>query len=127
MSIASSFPDFMTDWTRLIKSIRNNQGSLPDLGELLLSLESILDEGKDLDAAKAAARAQLSQGAKRTRNLIPEGRAAASRLRAALKAHFGTHSEMLVEYGITPVRTRRLPQPADPTPTIPPTQEPGQK
>lgn len=91
----------------------------------MVPLEAIVDEARDLDADKAAARAQLSQGAKRTRALIPEGRAAASRLRAALKAHFGGHSEMLVEYGITPVRTRRLRQPADPAPPIPPVQVPA--
>lgn len=61
-------------------------------------------------------KSQLSQASKRTRSLIPEGRAAASRLRAALKAHFGGHSEALVEFGVVPVRKRRAPQPADPPP-----------
>ncbi|HWM91732.1 MAG TPA: hypothetical protein VN493_13270 [Thermoanaerobaculia bacterium] len=120
MSENSSFPDFMADWDLLIKGVRNRGQSLPDLTGLVAPLEDILEDGRDLEAVKAAARAQLSQGAKRTRALIPEGRAAASRLRAALKAHFGGHNEVLVEFGIAPLRKRRAPQPADPAPPDPP-------
>jgi hypothetical protein len=102
------------------KGVRNNQESLPDLSGLMGPLDIILEEARDLDAAKAAARAQLSRAAKRTRAMIPEGRAAASRLRSALKAHFGGHDEILLQFGITPLRARRLPQPADPPPPSPP-------
>ena len=120
MSEITSFPDFMANWDRLITAVRNNEQTLPDLSGLLGPLENLLDEARALDAAKAAARAQLRQGSKRTRTLIPEGRAAASRLRAALVAHYGNHNEDLGEYGITPVRTRRVPQQADPAPPSPP-------
>jgi hypothetical protein len=120
MSEISSFPDFMADWDLLSKGVRNKGQSLPDLTGLLEPLEDLLEEGRDLEATKAAARAQLSQAAKRSRALLVEGRAAASRLRSALKAHFGGHNELLVEFGIAPLRKRRLPQPADPTPPDPP-------
>jgi hypothetical protein len=116
----NSFPDYMAAWDRLIKAVDNNQQGLPDLTGLVGPLADLLDEARDLDAAKAAARAQLRQGSKRTRTLIPEGRAAASRLRAALIAHFGSHNEILVEFGITPVRARRVPQRPDPEPPSPP-------
>jgi hypothetical protein len=119
MSEITSFPDFMANWDRLITAVRNNEQSLPDLSGLLGPLENLLDEARALNAAKAAARAQLRQGSKRTRILIPEGRAAASRLRAALVAHYGNHNEALGEYGVTPVRTRRVPQQADPPPPSP--------
>ena len=111
----SSFPDFMADWDRLIKVVRNRT-DLPDYSGLLEPIEKLLEEGRGLEVAKAGAKSQLSLAAKRTRSLIPEGRAAASRLRAALKAHFGGHSEALVEFGVVPVRKRRAPQPADPPP-----------
>ncbi len=119
MPNVTSFPDFMADWDRLLKSIRNAAASLPDLSGLAGPLSALLDEARELEATKAAARAQLSQGAKRTRALIPEGRAAASRLRAALKVHFGGHNEDLVQFGITPLRARRVPKPADPVPPTP--------
>jgi len=122
----NSFPDFMANWDRLITAVNNNQQDLPDLAGVLGPLETLLDEARALDATKAAARAELRQGSKRTRTLIPEGRAAASRLRAALIAHYGNHNEELGQYGITPVRTRRVPQPSDPPPPSPPISTPPQ-
>jgi len=123
MSEISSFADFLADWDLLLKGVSNNQNNdptLPSLTGLVTPLEGILEEGKDQEADKAAARAQLSHGAKRTRALVAEGRAAASRLRFALKAHYGGHSEKLVEFGVAPLRKRRAPQPADPPPPNPP-------
>lgn len=119
MREVSSFADHLADWDRLLKAIRNKEEILPNLEGLLAPLEGLLGEGRRLDADKAAARALLSEGAKRTRSLLPEGRAAASRLRYALKVHFGGHSEKLVEFGAAPLRTRRLRQPADPPPPSP--------
>ncbi len=122
----NSFPDYMADWDRLIKAVENNSEILPNLSGLMGPLEAILNEARDLDAAKAAARAQLRQGSKRTVTLVPEGRAAASRIRAALVAHFGSHNEILGEFGITPVRRRRVPQQPDPPPPSPPITDPPQ-
>ena len=120
MSEITSFADFLTDWDSLIRAVRNNEETLPDLEGLVAPLEGFLGEGQRLVAEKAAARALLSEGSKRTRALVPDGRAAASRLRYALKVHFGGHSEKLVEFGIAPLRTRRLRLPADPPPPTPP-------
>ena len=119
MSEPSSFPDFMADWDLLIKGVRNKPG-LPDYSGLLEPLEEILEEAREVEAGKASARSLLSLGAKRSRALIVEGRAAASRLRSALKAHYGGHNETLVEFGVAPIRKRRTPQPADPPPPSPP-------
>jgi hypothetical protein len=116
----SSFPDFMAYWDRLLKAVRNNQADLPDLSGLVGPLDALLNEARDLEADKAEARSLLSQAAKRTRVLIPEGRAAAARLRDALKVHFGGHNEALVQFGVPPLRTRRASKPADPEPPNPP-------
>jgi hypothetical protein len=115
----SSFPDFMAYWDRLLMAVRNNQANLPDLSALVGPLSALLDEARELEADKAEARSLLSQAAKRTRILIPEGRAAAARLRDALKVHFGGHNEALVQFGVAPLRTRRAPKPADPEPPSP--------
>ena len=124
MSEITAFNDFLGDWDGLITAVRDNEETLPDQEGLVTPLESLLREGRRLNVDKAAARAQLSAGAKRTRALVPEGRAAASRLRSALKVHFGGHSEKLVEFGIAPLRTRRLRQPTDPPPPTPPLEVP---
>ena len=82
MSELSSFADYLADWDLLLKGVTNKGSALPDLTGLVAPVEGVLDEGRDLEADKAAARAQLSQAAKRSRALIVEGRAAASRLRS---------------------------------------------
>ena len=115
-----SFPDFMAYWDRMLKAVRNNQENLPDLSGLVGPLDALLEEAREVEADKAEARSLLSQASKRTRTLIPEGRAAAARLRDALKVHFGGHNEALVQFGIAPLRTRRASKPADPPPPSPP-------
>jgi hypothetical protein len=120
MAKVSSFPDFMAYWDRLLKAVRNNQENLPDLSGLAGPLNALLNEARELEADKAEARSLLSKAAKRSRVLIPEGRAAAARLRDALKVHFGGHNEALVQFGIAPLRARRAPKPADPEPPSPP-------
>ncbi|HEV8577922.1 MAG TPA: hypothetical protein VGX68_02470 [Thermoanaerobaculia bacterium] len=73
MSTITSFPDFMAAWERLIKAVVNNEQTLPDLSGLVGPLKALLSEAKELDVAKAAARAQLRQGAKRTGPCLPRG------------------------------------------------------
>jgi hypothetical protein len=107
MQQTSSFSDFITDWERLLTAVNNNEASLPDLGPQKISLEDILQEAKDLGARQDASRSQLATDSKRRREVIFLGRAAASRLRSALKGYFGGHNEKLVEFGARPLRQRR--------------------
>lgn len=115
MSNASSYADYLADWERLLLAVNNNEGGLPDLMIQKEPLEELLAEAKDLGVRQDASKAQLRADSKRRRELVPEGRAAASRLRAALKAHFGGHNERLVEFGVAPLRARRT-LPKDPAP-----------
>ncbi len=107
MPNVSSFSDFITDWERLLAAVNNNESNLPDLTPQLQPLEDLLNEAKTLGTRQDASRAALSADAKRRREVIFEGRAAATRLRSALKGHFGSHNERLVEFGARPIRARR--------------------
>ena len=115
MSNASSYADYLADWERLLAAVNNNEEGLPDLMVQKIPLQDLLQEARDLAARQDASKAQFRVDSKRRRALVPEGRAAASRLRAALKAHFGGHSERLVQYGVAPLRARRT-LPPDPIP-----------
>ncbi|MES1244604.1 MAG: hypothetical protein ABUT39_23560 [Acidobacteriota bacterium] len=110
----TSFADYVTDWERLLAAVANNEAGLPDLGPQRTSLEDILEEAKAVSTRQDASRSQLSADAKRRREILFEGRAAASRLRAALKGHFGGHNEKLVEFGARPIRQRRTAKLVDP-------------
>ena len=107
MQETSSFSDFMTDWERLLTAVTNNEANLPDLSLQKASLEDILEEAKDQGAPQDASPSKLAADSMRRREIIFEGRAAASRLRSALKGHFGGHNEKLVEFGARPIRQRR--------------------
>lgn len=103
----TSFSDFITDWERLLTAVTNNEAGLPDLSLQKASLEYILQEAKEVSTRQDASRSQLAIDSKRRREVVFEGRAAASRLRAALKGVLGGHNEKLVEFGIRPIRQRR--------------------
>lgn len=121
MSEPSSFADFLTDWELLLSAVQSHGSELPDLSPYVESLSELLQEGRDLGARQQASRAQLALDAKRRRDLMPEGRAAASRLRAAVKAFYGGHNERLVEFGVRPLRQHRsTPAEAPPPPVGPP-------
>lgn len=109
MPNTTSFADFITDWERLLTAVANNAAELPDLSLQAASLDGLVDEAKALGARQDASRSQLAADAKRRRELIFEGRAAASRLRSAIKGHLGGHNEKLVEFGARPIRRRSLP------------------
>lgn len=114
-----SFADFLTDWERLILAVDNNGSQLPNVDPQLVPLQQILEEAKVLGARQDAARAQFAADAKRRRQIQFEGRAAATRLRAAIKAHYGGHNEKLSEFGMRALRQRRASTP-DPEPPPPP-------
>jgi hypothetical protein len=107
MQQTASFADFIADWERLLTAVANNETNLPNLSAQVGSLDYILQEAKVLGARQDASRAQLAGDSKRRREVTFEGRAAASRIRSALKGHFGGHNEKLVEFGVRPVRRRR--------------------
>jgi len=114
MQQTSSFSDFLTDWERLLAAVNNNETGLPDFGSQVTSLEDLLQEAKTVSVRQDASRSQLAVDAKRRREVIFEGRAAASRLRSALKGYLGGHNERLVEFGVRPVRQRRSTPLVDP-------------
>lgn len=105
----TSLADYVTDWERLATAVANNAAILPDLSLQKASLEIILQEAKDVSIRQDASRSQLAADSKRRREIVFEGRAAASRLRAALKGVLGGHNEKLVEVGIRPLRRRSIP------------------
>jgi hypothetical protein len=114
MQQTASFADFIADWERLLTAVTNNETNLPDLSAQVGSLDYILQEAKAVSARQDASRAQLAADSKRRREVTFEGRAAASRIRSALKGHFGGHNEKLVEFGVRPGRQRRSTPLVDP-------------
>ena len=119
-----SVADFLVRWQRLVTNVLANSGELPEHMTLYRApLEDVLEDAQDLGA-----RLQIRRGIKQQeqRDLdvtMRKGRFHASKLRAAIIAHYGPQSERLLDYGIKPVRSRprragetEEPEPEEPTP-----------
>ncbi|HEV8577533.1 MAG TPA: hypothetical protein VGX68_00515 [Thermoanaerobaculia bacterium] len=126
MAKVLSIPDQLTDWEKLVTNVWANREELPDLEMYRGPLEQVLGEAKALDARLQSRVGIKQQETKDRRERMRTGRFCASKLRAALKAHYGYQSERLREYGIKPVRTGKRqpeePEQPQPDPEAPETQ-----
>lgn len=117
----SSLADFVTDWETLLKNVSDAAAELPNLDVYKAALDQLLASAKDGIALSHAQRGVKQQQTKDLRDLIGKGKDAASQLRSAVKAHFGPKSEMLLKFGIAPVRKRKK----APVQAAPTAKEPG--
>jgi hypothetical protein len=102
----SSLADFVTDWETLLKNVSDAAAELPNLDVYKAALEPLLTNAKDGIALSHSRRGQKQQETKDLRDLLEKGKDAATKLRSAIKAHFGPKSEMLLKFGMTPIRKR---------------------
>jgi hypothetical protein len=131
----SSLADFVTDWETLLKNVSDAAAELPNMDVYKGALEKLLASAKDGIALSHARRGIKQQETKDLRELIVQGKDAASQLRSAVKAHFGPKSERLLQFGITPVRKRKRapvqtvkePEPAHPPAPAPTPETTSQK
>lgn len=103
----NSQADILTDWETLLKRVASNAADLPNSDLYSAPLAQLLDTAKSSLALSKAHRATKQEGTKDFKTLVREGKDAATKLRAAIKAHFGPRSERLVEFGIQPLRPRK--------------------
>ena len=103
----SSLADFVTDWETLLKNVSDAAAELPNMDVYKAPLDQLLASAKDGLAQSHANRGLKQQQTKDLQELIGKGKEAAVKLRSAVKAHFGPKSEMLLKFGIKPVRKRK--------------------
>jgi hypothetical protein len=134
----SSLADFVTDWETLLKNVSDAAAELPNLDVYKAALEPLLASAKDGLALSQAHRGLKQQQTKDLRELIGNGKDAAANLRSAIKAHFGPKSEMLLRFGMKPIRKRKKapaqsaqtakePEPAHPPAPAPTSETTSQK
>lgn len=117
----SSYADFVKDWESLLEAVRENQDLLPDVDANLIELSDLLDQFKN-----SKTRQELHAGARQKATqdvglLLDLGKEAAVKLRGFVRAKLGPKNELLVRFGIAPVRTR-VRRTQKPTPPPPPTE-----
>lgn len=119
----SSLADFISDWETLLKNVTETAAELPNVDVYKTALEQLAGRAKDGIALANSRRGYKQQETRDLRSVMTEGKDAAAKLRAAVKAHFGPRSERLVQFGMTPIRKRKRraadsktekPKPAEP-------------
>jgi hypothetical protein len=124
----TSMADFMTDWDKLLKRVTANSAELPDLSVYSAPLAQILEAAKEGIAELDGHRGVKQEATKTLKEVLTQGSLAATKLRAAVKAHYGRDSERLVEYNMRPVRPRKrkpTEQPAvESPPSVPKNEKP---
>lgn len=127
----NSIADLILDWETLLAKIRASVAGLPGLEAFIAPLEKLLADAKEMTARLETTRGIKQQESQQRRALLQEGKDLTSRIRAALKAHFGLQNERLVEFGISPIRSRsrarttQAPEPAEQPKPEPPSPTPS--
>lgn len=117
MANNSSIADHMTDFQRLLQSVDNNPGNVPDVTQPQEALEEVVDEMTTIIARQDAHRAGLRADTKRLRELIVRGADAARQIRSLIRGHLGPRNEKLAEFRIPVLgRPRALPSTTEPPP-----------
>jgi len=120
----------MVDHENLVVTAKASAAEVPGIATYLAPLEQVLADLKELNPRLETRKGVKQQEIQERQALLKKAKDLASRIRAALKAHFGLANERLVEFGARPVRPRaksqknNQPEPAPQTPTPAPTAKP---
>jgi hypothetical protein len=105
-----STPDLLRDWEGLLQACKANGQSLPELTEVLETLEDAIIRMKTLGSLREVAADTAQDTTKKLHQTREAGSESARRLRSFLKAQLGTRSEQLQQYGIALPRARSTPK-----------------
>src|SRR3954468_23246154 len=115
----SSIADSIVAWENVLANAKASAAEVPGITDYTAPLEQILAEAKDLTARLEMRKGVKQDETQARQTLMQKGAVQVSRIRSALKAHFGPNSERLIEFGPRPVRPRKK-SPAKPEPPVPP-------
>jgi hypothetical protein len=119
----------LNGWERLLASMEANAQEFPQLEIYRAKLKTMLDTVQEISAQQTAMAASKQDATKRLQGTLADGRKLANFLRNGVRQHFGNRSEKLVEFDLSPLRTRarktaqvvvKPPTPTPPPATTPP-------
>jgi hypothetical protein len=106
----TSYADLLSDWESLLQTCSANEDRLPCLRQTLVPLEALLKEVRELRTMRTGLGGSSKLVTRHLRDMREAGRESARRVRSLVKAHLGTKSEELEQFGIAPQRPRRKAQ-----------------
>lgn len=100
----NSRADFILDTANLSAAYQANAAELPWLASLHQEVSTLLTEMRDLGIQQDAQTAAVQQTTLEINDRLKRGKLLVTRLRNGIKAHYGTRTEKVLEFGIRPFR-----------------------
>lgn len=119
-----SYADLIRDWEKMLTSVNERQDQLPNIEAFRQPVEQLLAEAKVIKARQDAATGDRQRATQELKEVITRGRDLVGKLRQAVRAHLGLKNEMLILFGVMPVRRRVRKTPAAPVTPNPPATTP---
>jgi len=123
-----SYAGLIRDWEKLLTSATERQDQLPNIEAFRQPVEQVLAEAKAIKSRQDAAAGDRQRATQELTEVITRGRDLVARMRQAVRAQVGLKNEILILFGVKPVRRRVrkttpaapvIPNPSAPTPTNP--------
>ena len=105
----NSLVDHLAAWELLVATLKTRRRDVPYLESHRTQLEAAVADLRALQSTRYELAAQLQQGTQTLRALCAQAEDLASRLRNALRGHYGRHSDTLSEFGLKPAQRHRKP------------------
>ncbi len=111
----NSFADLLRDWELLLEAANDNESVQTGAQTQREALATAMDQVRAQKARQDSCTARRQQATQELREMVDNGRELARRLRGITKAILGTKSERLVQFRVSPIRSR--PRRLDRSPT----------
>ncbi len=105
-NIASSFADIIRDWELLLEAANDNESVQAGAQNQRVALQAILVQVRAQKARQDSCTATRQQATQDLNDMVEHGRELARRLRGVAKSILGTKSERLVQFRVSPIRSR---------------------
>lgn len=129
MAEIKSYADVIRDWEKLLISADERKEQLPNIEVFRQSLVGIVAEAKAIKARQDSFTADRQRASQELTDVIERGREVVGRMRQAIRSQIGLKNELLVHFGVRPLRKRvrklktapttATPNPPAPTPANP--------
>jgi hypothetical protein len=127
----SAYADVIGEWETLLAASRQHVAGAPEFQPYVEAFQQHLQKIKRLKAEQEAANAIRQRRTQQLNEEIQEGQALAMRLRGVVRAKIGPYNELLVQFGMKPVRPRSrrvAPNAGEPPAAAPPDPpDPGER
>lgn len=100
----NSRAEFIVDASNLNAALTANAQELPGIQTLHQELTTVVTELQDLGILQDAQTAAVQQTTQAIQERLTRGKLLVTRLRNGVKAHYGTRTEKVIEFGIRPFR-----------------------